>query len=293
MSICIPIYNYNAFPLAKEMARQAEKESDDFEILCYDDGSNLFEEQNKRIGSLKNVTYKKFSSNIGRTAIRQKLANNASFDWLLFVDADMMPKTERFIKNYLIFQKESPEKVICFGGYAYKSTVKSKSLLRYRYGKKREEIAAKRRSEKPYKNVLSGNVFIKKSLFLEVNAVLQNRYGLDPLFSARLQDLKIVPYHIDNEVCHNGLETNSTFLKKSKEGAETIGWLYHKNHITKNQSQLIYTYEWLRKWKLLGIFKTLSQCAIKPTEKLLSIGKAPLFLFDFFRLYYFFISTKK
>ena len=44
------------------------------------------------------------------------------------------------------------------------------------------------------------NVFIKKSLFLEVNAILQNRYGLDPLFSARLQDLKIVPSHIDNEV---------------------------------------------------------------------------------------------
>ena len=73
------------------MARQAEKESIDFEVLCYDDGSKLHKEQNKRIGSLKNVTYKKFSSNIGRTAIRQKLGSDANFDWLLFVDADMMP----------------------------------------------------------------------------------------------------------------------------------------------------------------------------------------------------------
>lgn len=287
LSICIPVYNYNALPLAKEMVRQAEIEGVDFEILCYDDGSTLFEEQNKRTGSLTNVTYKKFSSNIGRTAIRQKLANDSRFDWLLFVDADMMPKTERFIKDYLVHQKKSPERAVFFGGYTYKSTIKSKKLLRYRYGKKREEIAAKRRSEKPYKNVLSGNVFIKKSLFLEVNAILQNRYGLDPLFSARLQDLKIVPSHIDNEVYHNGLETNSSFLEKSKEGAKTIGWLYHNNHITKNQSQLVCAYEWLRKQKLLGIFKTLSKCTIKTTEKLLSTGRGPLFLFDFFRLYYF------
>lgn len=287
LSICIPVYNYNALPLAKEMVRQAEIEGVDFEILCYDDGSTLFEEQNKRTGSLTNVTYKKFSSNIGRTAIRQKLANNAKFDWLLFVDADMMPRTGQFIKDYLVHQKKSPERAVFFGGYAYKRTVKSKKLLRYKYGKKREEIAAKIRSDKPYKNVLSGNVFIKKSLFFEVNAVLQNRYGLDPLFSARLQDLKIVPSHIDNEVYHNGLETNSSFLEKSKEGAKTIGWLYHNNHINNHQSQLICAYEWLRKWKLLGVFKTLSQCAIKPTEKLLSIGKAPLILFDFFRLYYF------
>lgn len=122
------------------MARQAEKESIDFEVLCYDDGSKLYKEQNKRIGSLESVTYKKFSSNIGRTAIRQKLGSDANFDWLLFVDADMMPKRKRFVKNYLLYQKKHAKKTVFFGGYAYDSAGKSNRLLRYKYGKKERKF---------------------------------------------------------------------------------------------------------------------------------------------------------
>lgn len=140
--------------------------------------------------------------------------------------------------------------------------------------------------------MLSGNVFIKKSLFLEVNSVHQNRYGLDPLFSARLQELQIVPYHVDNEVYHFGLENNSAFLTKSKEGARTIGWLHHTNQITDNQSQLIKAHQWLRKRKLLGLFNILGGLIINTTKTFLSTGKAPLFLFDFFRLYHFSVSIE-
>jgi glycosyltransferase involved in cell wall biosynthesis len=287
LSVLIPVYNYNALPLAKEIVNQFKKEGVDFEMLCYDDGSTLYEKENNEIDSFSNVIFKKSSTNIGRTATRQKLARDASYDWLLFVDADMIPKSDQFIKNYLLCMQEPDEREVIFGGYAYKNLNQPKRLLRYRYGKKREEIPARRRAENPYKNVLSGNMFIKKSLFLKANILLQNWYGLDPLFSAQLQDLMVEPFHIDNEVYHNGLETNSTFLEKSKEGSKTIGWLHHNNHITNNQSQLICAYEWLRKWKLLGTFKTLSNCALKPTERLLSSGRGPLFLFDFYRLYWF------
>lgn len=293
LSVLIPVYNYNALPLVKEIVNQFKKEGVDFEILCYDDGSTLYEEENNEIDSLSNVIFKKSSTNIGRTATRQKLASDASYDWLLFVDADMIPKSDQFIKNYLLCMEEPAEREVIFGGYAYKNLNQPKRLLRYRYGKKREEIPASKRVENPYKNVLSGNIFIKKSLFLKANTLLLNRYGLDPLFSAQLQRLSVVPSHIDNEVYHNGLENNKVFLEKSKEGAKTIYWLYQKNLITKNQSQLVKALQWLQRFKLLGFFKAISKLIIKPIEKLLFTGSAPLFLFDFYRLYWFIKNSLK
>ena len=39
MSILIPTYNYNAFPLVKAIYEQAQNIDIPFEIICRDDGS--------------------------------------------------------------------------------------------------------------------------------------------------------------------------------------------------------------------------------------------------------------
>jgi glycosyltransferase involved in cell wall biosynthesis len=43
LSILIPIYNYNAYPLVKELHSQCLEATIDFEIFCIDDASNEYE----------------------------------------------------------------------------------------------------------------------------------------------------------------------------------------------------------------------------------------------------------
>jgi len=293
LSILIPTYNYDAYPLASELHRQAEKEKIAYEILCYDDGSTLEIVENQKINALSNSTFKKFDSNIGRTAIRNLMAQKASFEYLLFLDADMFPKSTDFLKNYIAELHVSKDSQAVFGGYAYNSSNQKQDLLRFRYGQKREEQPAILRNKKPFKNIYSGNVLIHKPLFIATNTILKSRYGLDLFFSSQLQRMKCIPKHIDNEVYHNGLESNAAFLKKSKEGVKTIWWLYKNNHISEEQSQLIVVYHWLKKRKVVKLFQLTGSIFIDPVEWLLVRKKAPLVLFDFYRLYYYVTSDSQ
>ena len=53
LSILIPTYNYNVVPLVLELHKQCLECEIDFEILCQDDASKLFFEENKKINGLK------------------------------------------------------------------------------------------------------------------------------------------------------------------------------------------------------------------------------------------------
>jgi hypothetical protein len=56
ISILIPIYNYNAFPLLKNNDQYMEYRQD-FEIICIDDCSSHFENENKFIRIRKMFLY--------------------------------------------------------------------------------------------------------------------------------------------------------------------------------------------------------------------------------------------
>ena len=98
LSILIPTYNYNAYPLALELERQALKSGIIFELICIDDGSfSALSIQNQNINTLTSCQFIRAKQNRGRTGLRQYLAELANYDWLLFLDADVMPKSENFI----------------------------------------------------------------------------------------------------------------------------------------------------------------------------------------------------
>lgn len=53
------------------------------------------------IKELSNVNYIIREKNIGRAAIRNFLAQQAQYEWLLFLDGDIMVERTRFIEKYL------------------------------------------------------------------------------------------------------------------------------------------------------------------------------------------------
>ena len=119
LSILIPTFNYDITALVVEVHKQSKSCNIVFEILVFDDASRDLEikKNNASINTLENTSYTILKSNIGRSAIRNKLAKSAQYSWLLFLDADVMPSSSNFIENYIKLKNSKHEAI--FGGFIY------------------------------------------------------------------------------------------------------------------------------------------------------------------------------
>ena len=65
LSILIPIYNHNAFPLVEELHKQCLESKITFEILCQDDASqSVLNTFNEEINQLPNCSFISLKKNV-------------------------------------------------------------------------------------------------------------------------------------------------------------------------------------------------------------------------------------
>ena len=289
LSILIPTYNYDVYPLAENLQKRALKAELTFELICMDDGSDSNgNKSNEKINTLPNCTFIKHKTNQGRTATRQALAKKAKYDWLLFLDADVIPTSDAFLTQYMSFFDGIYSAV--FGGIAYsQSSYKPENALRYTYGGRREVMDAETRNKNPYKVVCSANFMIQKSVFIKINALnLQHAYGLDYLFGTELQSERISIFHINNEVYHLGIDNNIDYLNKTKRALQTLHALHKNNKIKRSEISLLHAFTNLKSVGLNRLFGYTLNLLNTPIEKYLLKSKTPnLFIFDIYRLGYF------
>ena len=290
LSILIPTYNFNVVPLVETLVSQSIDSGVDFEIIILDDASTdtLISDQNKAaLEQYDTVQYLLSNKNKGRERSRQKLANRAKYHWLLFLDADTKPKREGFIERY--FNAIDEETKLIFGGIAYMDKVPHvNEILRWQYGKSREELSVDKRIKNKYLTINSGGFLIDKRTFLDINSLITwGNYGLDILFTYNLLKNEIPVKHIDNPVYHLGLEPNQEYLIKSKKAVQTLYFLQNKRLISSNYSSLQKMYNRLKKYRLVGVFQFLIKGFIPMIEKRLLTKKTSVYLFDLYRLFYF------
>jgi glycosyltransferase involved in cell wall biosynthesis len=287
LSILIPTYNYSILQLVQNIHQQCMASTIVFEIICLDDHSTTdFLNENQKINELAHCFYYKNETNLGRTRTRQILAEKAKFNWVLFLDADVIPETENFIKNYISSINEM--NAVIFGGYKYeKNQPEPSKILRYKYGKEREEQSAEFRSKKPYQFVFSGNMLINKNLFLDLNYTeMEKFYGMDIYFAYQLFSKKIPVLHLDNAIFHFGLESNDVFFEKSLKSVESRKHFLENKVEIEQLNPLLAHYKIIKKYQLTPLVKF----AFNYSEKILKrniLGKNPsLFYFDLYRLGY-------
>ncbi len=286
LSILIPTYNYNITSLVKKIHEEVEKLDVDFEIKVLDDCSPNVVLENEQITNFRNTTFTRLDKNLGRTAIRNLLAKNAQYNWLLFLDADVLPKHSNFIQTYLENCENSSADVI-YGGISYQKKAPSKhKYLRWHYGRKREAKSVAERNKDPY-FIISQNLFIKKKVFLSANINEENHYGLDNLFSNQLKKLEVKVRHIDNPVIHLGIEDSESFIQKAKKAVETTVIFERRGLMDDNLRPLQKSYLRLKKYRATQVF---SFC-ISPFKKLMERNfkseNPHLFWFDLYRLNYY------
>lgn len=287
ISILIPTYNYNIDNLLNNLIYQIKTSNCNIEIIVCDDYSthNIIKNFNLKNS---NITLLKNEKNLGRTETRQILAEKAKNDWLLFLDADVLPCQSNFIINYLETIKKNNCDLV-YGGFNYqKERPEKNKILRWTYGNKKEDIPLTKRSKKPYKTIISANILVKKNIFIEVNKEFTgNYYGYDNVFSIKLEEIKAKILHINNPVWHLGLETNETYLRKKEKSAQTVHHLYKLNKINSGSNDLLKAYEKLKKFKLIKLVGTIFTL-INPLIKINLLSKSPsITLLNIYRLGYF------
>lgn len=289
LSILIPTYNTDITALVTSLLDLTEKEGIVYELIFCEDGSTLSKDKNSTLVALPNVRAIKNESNLGRTATRSILANSAQYDWLLFLDADVLIDNKLFIKNYLTtLQSDS---AIIVGGTSYVNIPPQHKELRWKYGRKREAKNAELRMETP-SYIISQNILVKKEVFNKINSIKTRRYGLDNIFSYQVYDQKINVVHIDNPIVHMGLEENLIFLDKSLQAVDTLIHYERSGMISTDFTSLQKAYQKLRKFRLDLLYPTFYSLFKLGIQQNIVSNRPSLFQFDLFRLNYY-IKCKK
>ena len=290
ISILIPVYNYDIVALVYNMKVALEKVPEYSEIIIGDDGSS--EDFRQKYQSLEGGGVRIISSekNIGRAAIRNRLAMEAKGDYLLFIDADtnVPGTTESYLLNWLPYLNIA--RVIC-GGTVYMGGKPSDpdKMLRWNYGRKIEQRKASERNKNPHSSFSTFNVMIEKSIFSKIrfNEELTQYGHEDTLLGYQLKKANIDILHIDNGLIHEGLESNSEFLEKTRLGVENLSKLV--DMVTDKRAfaasvKLIRVYNRFAGFGLTGL---LSRLYVKYHEKMeieLDSSKASLLLFGFYKI---------
>lgn len=289
ISVLIPTYNYDVTELVKTVKQQCDKLNINYEIIVCDDASSDLTtiDANNIINHWQNCHYSVLRKNIGRSAIRNLLAEKATYNWLLFLDADTIPVSENFVRNYLQFLNN--ETKIVYGGIRYQQKQPDyRQLLRWIYGNGREALTVEKRNTAPHLSLLTLNFCIRKEIFDSVrfNENIPNLRHEDTLFSFDLSKSNIKVQHIDNNICHLGIESSALFLKKSEEAVVGLKFLIDNKLIDTSYINIAKTYRFLKKTGLrypaFLFYKTTASVFRKNL-----LGKNPsLLIFDLYRLGY-------
>lgn len=288
LSILIPIYAYDPTALVETLHAQGKKLEIPFEILVYDDGSQSEQNQkNEKLNRLKQVTFKALEKNLGRSAIRNLLAKNAQYEYLLFIDGDSEIINENFLQVYVENIGFSTQ--VIYGGKEHSDLYAHKERLRWKYGKYREDKTAAERQKSLYRHTIFNNTLIKKELFEQIgfNEEL-TRYGHeDSLLAYELEKRKISVLHIENPIIHAGIDTNEVFLKKTKAGLENLKKLCQQELLDPKHIRLTEFYLKLKKVGLDQVMGKLYPVLYQPMEKNLLSKNPSLRVFTIYRLMYF------
>ena len=295
LSICIPVYNQDVTSLVHDLHRQALGISCDFEILLMEDGSTSFLEENSSLATLDRVRYVRLPQNVGRAAVRNKLADEAQYEYLLFMDCDVSPFDDSFLERYV--RMEGSEVVM--GGCRYgDAPLSDKHILRWRYGKEREEKSAEVRNQHPYDSFSVFNFMIRKSVFMRIrfDESLPGYGHEDTMFGLYLKRKGIHITHIDNELLHLDSTSSDVFLRKSRNAVANLYLICQREGFAEDLAggiRILRCFRWIVRFRLSSLFAKTYPLVCSWCEKNL-LGKHPnLLIFDLYRLFFLCVCSKK
>lgn len=287
LSILIPTYNNVCLGLVKDLQAQASLLFNfQYEILVADDGSTdkSTVETNRAINDLENCRYIEKGKNVRRAAIRNFLAKEAKYEWLLFIDSDLKVDNSSFISNYTLSKGD-----IIVGGLKIGGNPQDLSNnLRYRYEKACEKAHDyQHRIGKSDKEFRTTNFLISKKVMRECPFDENFKfYGYeDVLLGKEITAKGYTIEHIDNPILLDDYEDNYHFILKTEEACRT---LYQFRKELKGYSKLIdYADKLDTFWGIKPLIKAIYPIVSLHIKARLTGNKPNVFLFNIYKLMYY------
>lgn len=303
LSILIPTYNHVCTELVKSLQAQASLLSNlEYEILVADDGSTDKSTiiGNRSINQLENCRYIEREKNAGRAAIRNFLAQQARYPWLLFIDSNMDVILTEYLDNYLKQMEEvnadSKDAThikygVIYGGYQIKRDDETKERLkgnlRYIFESRGTQNGDYReRQAHPYRDFHTSNFIVQRSIILKYP--LDERfyhYGYeDVLWGKILKDNHIGIKHIDNPLGYDHFIGNMAFVCKTEESLRT---LYQFREELQGYSKIIDYAQRLKRWHLSHLCQKLFTFFSLLIKARLTGNKPSILWFNIYKLLYY------
>lgn len=254
-----------------------------YEVLVADDASTQSEVKaaNRNIRQWDGCQLVELESNIGRARIRNFLAQQAQYPYLLFLDSDVQLVRPNYIQQYLQHDCDP----VVYGGVCIQPNEElARHNLRYRYELECEpRFSVEQRRVSPYQGFRTSNFLVKRDLLLAHPFDERIRhYGYeDVLFGRRLLSAGIPVTHVENPVAVDDFEPNDVFLRKTEEGLRTL------QSMSAEMSEYTHILVWvekLRKLHLSGIVLFLYRIAQGAIKRNL-LGQSPnVKLYNIYRL---------
>ena len=294
LSILIPTYNYNVYPLVTELKNQADALDIDYEILVQDDASTSFLQENTEINLLQHCSYSLNHENLGRGNNINLLNNRAQFDYVLIMEADAFPEKKTYLQDLIAAINQETQ--VLFGGVTYPNQKPEKDkLLRWKYGNERESVSFLERLKNPYHFVFTWNLLLKKELLSNYHFPYNVKdYGYeDVVFIKQLKENNIPIQHIENRLIHFNSETSLTFIEKTEKAITTLRQLILDKKLELSDTKIGKAYKMIKFWQLDFLISFFFKKVSKSIIKNLMSSHPSLILLDLYKLGYFCLLNQK
>lgn len=262
LSVCVPVYRHDVSKLMDALAACASSAL--VELVFYDDGSgdsDLLARLESHSGHVPAaIRIVSAAANRGRAAARNAAIRHARSDWLLLLDADMLPDGARFLETYLDAIDGTWEPAVIVGGYSLKLAAHDKASALHRWQAEMSEcLPAATRNLAPARNVFSSNVLVHK-LVLDACPFDERFAGWgweDTDWGLRAQRWYPIR-HIDNTATHLGLDTDAALMAKyARSGANFV--LMTTRH--QDEAERMPLYRMAKRFRRLPLRKQLTALA--------------------------------
>ncbi|GAM99024.1 glycosyl transferase family protein [alpha proteobacterium U9-1i] len=236
LSVLTPFHRDDPTPLLKRL----EGAPDGVEFVLLDDGSGSAHlladvlSHAEKLGAPARIVV--LERNGGRAAGRNRLIAEARGEYVLFLDADMLPDSDEFLANWLdVIKRQRP--FAAFGGLSVRqSKATPETAFHLDLFERSDCHSARTRAQSPARYTAAANLLVRRDVFAQIQ--------FDDSFSGwgwedvdwALRAARHAPIlHIDNSATHAGLDSVETLMRKSREAGPNFARLAakHPNEITR------------------------------------------------------------
>ena len=227
LSVAVPFFRYDPSPLIERLETMARPLGGAVELIFLEDGGGvpeLIAPAADRVARLEApAKLVALAHNLGRAQGRNRLFAEARARHVLFLDCDMAPDRDDFLKIWLDLATQDDPPVAVGGFSLIQIRPTTATRLHYALQARGECAPVEVRARQPEKYVFTSNLLVRRDVFLA--EPFDSRFAgwgwEDVEWGARIsRTFGIV--HIDNTATHLGLDDAPALLRKYAQSGENF-----------------------------------------------------------------------